>query len=542
MGSVGLLYVGAVLFVNGVMLLGWVDAKSAAPINLIVGALQVVTPTYLIFTAKGDPDQILGASGLYLFGFTYLYVAITLAREPRQHRAADSSTGSSRCVRWCTRGSTSGVTGFGDNTFGVIWLNWAFLWVLFFVFLALKRCHHEVHRGGRAIQGWVTGRIPAFLLLTDHWADNKTGTPSCSPPSRSWSSVSSTSAAPQLGLAGPASRGGRWRCRCGHLTTDGHPRAPTAVESPPPPTIPRPIRTHDARVVFPLDSTKKFTDQKYVGHNRWHPDIPANVTVKPGDVFRVDCREWFDGAIVNDDSADDVLNAPLSTVHVLSGPIARRRRRARRPAHRRHPRRRPDPPGGLRPALRAGLGLHRRVRHRERRRLPHGAVPRRLQGHLGLPGRHRDVAPHPTRLVHRHRPPRPHGHRAVGRRSSASGTPAKRRSSRPTPTGSRRWRYPRCRKDAILGNAHRCALRPGRRRSSPHRTSARTVGTRTSRTSPRDPGCSIRSSFLAANLSMGDLHFSQGDGEITFCGAIEMGGFMDLHVDLIKGGMEAYGC
>ena len=44
-----------------------------------------------------------------------------------------------------------------------------------------------------------------------------------------------------------------------------------------------------------------------------------------------------------------------------------------------------------------------------------------------------------------------------------------------------------------------------------------------------------------AKLSMGDLHFSQGDGEITFCGAIEMGGFIDLHVDLIKGGMETYG-
>ena len=40
---------------------------------------------------------------------------------------------------------------------------------------------------------------------------------------------------------------------------------------------------------------------------------------------------------------------------------------------------------------------------------------------------------------------------------------------------------------------------------------------------------------------MGDLHFSQGDGEITFCGAIEMGGFIDLRVDLIKGGMDTYG-
>ena len=31
-------------------------------------------------------------------------------------------------------------------------------------------------------------------------------------------------------------------------------------------------------------------------------------------------------------------------------------------------------------------------------------------------------------------------------------------------------------------------------------------------------------------LSMGDLHFSQGDGEITFCGAIEMAGFIDIKV------------
>src|SRR5256886_17037377 len=42
-------------------------------------------------------------------------------------------------------------------------------------------------------------------------------------------------------------------------------------------------------------------------------------------------------------------------------------------------------------------------------------------------------------------------------------------------------------------------------------------------------------------LSGGDLRFSQGDGEITFCGAIEMGGFIDFGVDLIKDGMNKYG-
>lgn len=31
-----------------------------------------------------------------------------------------------------------------------------------------------------------------------------------------------------------------------------------------------------------------------------------------------------------------------------------------------------------------------------------------------------------------------------------------------------------------------------------------------------------------ANLSVGDMHFSQGDGEVSFCGAIEMSGFLEL--------------
>lgn len=43
-----------------------------------------------------------------------------------------------------------------------------------------------------------------------------------------------------------------------------------------------------------------------------------------------------------------------------------------------------------------------------------------------------------------------------------------------------------------------------------------------------------------ANLSVGDLHFCQGDGEISFCGAIEMAGWLDLKVSLIKNGVTKY--
>ncbi|AQK92277.1 Acetamidase/Formamidase family protein [Zea mays] len=35
-----------------------------------------------------------------------------------------------------------------------------------------------------------------------------------------------------------------------------------------------------------------------------------------------------------------------------------------------------------------------------------------------------------------------------------------------------------------------------------------------------------------ANLSTGDMHFSQGDGEVSFCGAIEMSGFLELKFDM----------
>lgn len=53
-------------------------------------------------------------------------------------------------------------------------------------------------------------------------------------------------------------------------------------------------------------------------------------------------------------------------------------------------------------------------------------------------------------------------------------------------------------------------------------------------------GCSVYFPVFVpgANLSMGDMHFSQGDGEVSICGAIEMSGFLDLKCSVIKGGMK----
>jgi len=44
-----------------------------------------------------------------------------------------------------------------------------------------------------------------------------------------------------------------------------------------------------------------------------------------------------------------------------------------------------------------------------------------------------------------------------------------------------------------------------------------------------------------AKFSVGDLHFSQGDGEISFCGAIEMSGVVTMNFKVMKNGMADLG-
>ncbi|MEU6341480.1 AmiS/UreI family transporter [Streptomyces sp. NPDC046977] len=167
MSNVGLLFVGAVLFMNGLLLLGKADPRSAGVFNLFIGALQVLTPTYLIFTAGNDPDKILAASGIYLFGFTYLYVGIVLL------------TGMDNiCVGHYSLFVAVVALGYSfanfhllkDYPFGVIWLYWSFLWGLFFLLFALRRTELTSYVGWvTAIEGWITGVIPAALLLSGYW-------------------------------------------------------------------------------------------------------------------------------------------------------------------------------------------------------------------------------------------------------------------------------------------------------------------------------------------------------------------------------------
>ena len=166
MADVGLMFVGAVLFVNGLLLLGKIDAKGAATFNLFVGALQTAIPFYLIATAK-TADDILLASGIFLFGFTYLYVGIAnLAGQP--------PVGLGWYSAWVAILATAfGITNivrFHDPTIGLLWLQWAVLWALFWLVLGLGVSRLTPLTGWLTlILSFTTCTIPGYLLLLGEW-------------------------------------------------------------------------------------------------------------------------------------------------------------------------------------------------------------------------------------------------------------------------------------------------------------------------------------------------------------------------------------
>ncbi len=286
------------------------------------------------------------------------------------------------------------------------------------------------------------------------------------------------------------------------------------------------------KTIVKLDLDKKPWEQDGQIHNRWHPDIPMIAMVKPGDEFRVECMDWTGGQIGDNDSANDVRDVDLTQVHYLSGPIGVEGAE----------------PGDLMvveildvgtfedsqwgfngifakengggflvdhyPEARKSIwdfhGIYTTSRH----------VPNvRFAGimHPGLIGclpskellatwnkREGDlIATDPDRVPALALPPEP--------------------------------------KSAVVGKL------TGEAAEKAKAEGARTVP-------PRDHGgnCDIKNLTKGSTvyfpvyvkdggLSMGDLHFSQGDGEITFCGAIEMAGYLDLKVSLIKDGVKKYG-
>lgn len=267
-------------------------------------------------------------------------------------------------------------------------------------------------------------------------------------------------------------------------------------------------------------------------HNRWHPDIPMAVTVKPGDDFILECYDWTGGQIKNDDDAADVRDVDLSQVHFLSGPVGVE---------------------GAEPGDLLVVDL-----------LDIGAFPQQQWGFNGFFSKQNgggfltEHFPLAQKSIwdfegmftkSRHIP----GVRFAGLIHPgligclpSHDLLAKWNKREQALIDTNPTRVPGLANPPYAPTAHMGRLK-GEARDKAAAEGARTVP-------PREHGgnCDIkdlsRGSRIyfpvyvkGAGLSMGDLHFSQGDGEITFCGAIEMAGWAHLKVNLIKDGMAKYG-
>jgi len=278
-------------------------------------------------------------------------------------------------------------------------------------------------------------------------------------------------------------------------------------------------------------SESPYTNEKI--HNRWHPDIPIAEWVEPGDDFLVETYDWTGGQIANNDDAADVRDVILERVHFLSGPIGVK---------------------GAKPGDLLVVEI-----------LDIGAKPDSLWGFNGFFSKQNgggfltDHFPEAQKSIwdfhgmfttSRHVP----GVKYAGlihpgligclpdkkmldmwnsREKALFDTdPARVPPLAALPDGGQ--------------TAHMGKLK-GEARDAAAAEGARTVP-------PREHGgnCDIKDLSRGskvyfpvyvdgAGLSMGDLHFSQGDGEITFCGAIEMAGWLHIKVDLIKDGVKKYG-
>jgi len=294
-------------------------------------------------------------------------------------------------------------------------------------------------------------------------------------------------------------------------------------------------------VVFSVDQSKSMADQAVPGHNRWHPDIPPAASVRPGDEFRVECREWTDAQLGNNDSANDVRDVNLEVCHMLSGPIEVQGAE----------------PGDMLVIDILDLGPVPAPQE-------YGDAPGQGWGYTGVFARDNgggfltDHFPDSLKAIWDFRGQEAPSRHIPGVRYTGITHPGL-FGTAPSADLLAEWnRREQALIDTDPDRVPPLALPPlesGCLAGTADDATAQRVAREGARTVPaRENGGNhdiknfTRGSRVyypvhvpGARFSGGDLHFSQGDGEITFCGAIEMGGFIDFGVDLIKDGMNKYG-
>jgi len=163
--GLALFYVGAVLILNGLWMLGRIGDREIPVINLFAGGISLLVALKLAFGEGADLASVKAAALSLLFSFTYLWVAIN------RYSGADG-----RGLGWFSLfvaitavPVAIDVLGSARTTadwwLGLSWVAWSILWLQFHLLLARHQPIARLTAFTAIGQGVLTGWIPGYLLL-----------------------------------------------------------------------------------------------------------------------------------------------------------------------------------------------------------------------------------------------------------------------------------------------------------------------------------------------------------------------------------------
>jgi putative amide transporter protein len=164
----GLFWVGAVLFCNGLWVLGKIGDNEIGVIDVFVGSLTLLIALDLAFGPGADVATVKGATFLLLFTFTYFWVAWN-----RWSGADGRGLGwfclfvAITCAPITVETLLTSHGAFWPIWLGICWASWGILWFLFYLLLVQKR--QELARITGLLctaEGIYTGWVPGYLFVT----------------------------------------------------------------------------------------------------------------------------------------------------------------------------------------------------------------------------------------------------------------------------------------------------------------------------------------------------------------------------------------
>ena len=164
MGMLGLalLYVGFVLFVNALMLLGKLNGKHVVPMNLFTGGLIVAGVMRTVLLQGEGITPYFYAMQSLLFGFTYLWVGINSIWD------LEGEGLGWYCLLVSVVAVPTAYTALPDMGLVVLWVMWASLWFMFFLLLGLGKAIAKGTGYWTMVNAVVTG-VAGYLMLIKAW-------------------------------------------------------------------------------------------------------------------------------------------------------------------------------------------------------------------------------------------------------------------------------------------------------------------------------------------------------------------------------------